>query len=77
MITSLVLIGIILMFVAAVDILGITLFAVEPLLLLLLAIACFVIAVVLLLQQAVAVLDGLRGDLSSRDQLVSREWRGR
>lgn len=77
MITSLVLIGIILMFVAAVDILGITLFAVEPLLLLLLAVACFVIAVVLLLQQAVAVLDGLRGDLSSRDQLVSREWRGR
>lgn len=76
MATSVVLIGIILVFVAVVDTLGVILLPVEPLLLLLLAIACFLIAVVLLLQQAVALLTRLRRDLEAEEQLASREWRG-
>jgi len=74
MVTSLALIGIILVFVVAVDILEVILLPVEPLLLLLLAIACFLIAIVLLLRKAVDVLSGLRSDLEAEEQLASREW---
>jgi len=72
----LVLVGIILMFLAVLDILGFSFLAVQPMLLLLGAIGCFLIAVVLLLQQVAAALDRLHRDLSRRQEepVSSGRW---
>ena len=69
MVNIVALLGIILGFLAALDVIGLPILAVEPLLLLLLAIACFLGSIIMLLQQIIPALGTLRRDLRHQEQL--------
>jgi hypothetical protein len=75
MVATVALVGIILGFLAALDVIGLPILAVEPLLLLMLAIACFLVAIIMLLQQIIPALGTLGRDLRKQEQLVTRDWR--